>query len=241
MQGDLLSLILLGSIMAGAGWARADYRRWVALGTSGLPQTLRGWIAVTRYRLMMRDPFATDIYAPAGDVGPGVGNLPRRAAPRPRMAPYPIPHRQLSQYGGSLIRDELNRLFDAVVLRHSGLVEYKLSHFEKHSQAITLCCPDRGHASARASHGEVAHIHPSDGSMHMIFSEADAKAVIETGWGERHPLAGLVLGIPATYLFIYSPRDSLELSIVGCLIDSSIAHMAGTPARAWIDPPPQST
>lgn len=193
---------------------------------------MRGWIALTRYRLMMRDPFATDMYAPAAASVSGVGSLPPRAGPRPRMAPYPIPHRQLDQYGGSLIRGELNRLFNAVVARHSGLVEYKLSHFEKHSQAITLCCPDRGHVHARASHGEVAHIHPFDGSMHMIFSEADAKAVIEAGWGERHPLAGLVLNIPNTYLFVYPPRDAFELSIVGRLIESAIAHMLGGPRPA---------
>jgi alkylhydroperoxidase family enzyme len=224
--GELTSLVALGGLALGAGWwARADYHRWIALGPGGLPHTLRGWIRLTRYRLMMRDSLDTAMYAAAARA-PGIGVLPQRAGPRPRMAPYPIPHRQLDQYGGTLIRGELNRLFDAVVSRHSVVVHYQLSHFEKHSQAVTLRRPEFGHRHALASHGEVGHVHSFDGSMHMIFSEADARTVIEAGWGERHPLAGRVLDIPNTYIFVYPPRDAFELQIIERLIEAAIAHMS---------------
>lgn len=37
--------------------------------------------------------------------------------------------------------------------------------------------------------GEVCHSHPSDGSLHLVLHPADVRAVLEKGWGERHPLA----------------------------------------------------
>jgi hypothetical protein len=225
----LVATIVVAGLIGAALWARADFKRWTALGPGGLPHTTAGWIKLARYRLMSGDCFSTRMYsAGSTDDSPAhLGSLPRRAGPRPRIAPYPIPHRQLDQYGGTQIRRRLDHLFDEVVERHAGIIHYKLSHFEKHTPAITLCKPECGHDHALASHGEVAHVHPFDGSMHMIFSPRDAKVVIEAGWGERHPLAGRVLNIPNTYIFVYPPRDDEELAVVGRLIDGSVAHMRG--------------
>ena len=36
--------------------------------------------------------------------------------------------------------------------------------------------------------GEIAHAHPSDGSLHVWLSQADARTVVENGWGMRFPL-----------------------------------------------------
>lgn len=38
---------------------------------------------------------------------------------------------------------------------------------------------------------ELAHIHLSEGSLHLILSPQDARKVIGSGWGERHRLAGM--------------------------------------------------
>jgi hypothetical protein len=32
---------------------------------------------------------------------------------------------------------------------------------------------------------EIAHVHPTDNSLHMLLSPADARAVVEAGWGRR--------------------------------------------------------
>jgi hypothetical protein len=32
---------------------------------------------------------------------------------------------------------------------------------------------------------EIAHVHPEDNSLHMLLSPADARAVVEAGWGRR--------------------------------------------------------
>ena len=116
-------------------------------------------------------------------------------------------------------------MFDAKVAAQGEALTYALSHFEKRNQAITLRCPACGHADAQASHGEIAHIHPSDGSMHMILSVRDANAAIRAGWAERHGLAGIVLGLPATYMLVYAPRDEGDLIAIDRMLVAAIAHM----------------
>lgn len=39
---------------------------------------------------------------------------------------------------------------------------------------------------------ELAHIHHLDGSLHVVLSPQDTRKVIQQGWGELHPLAGLL-------------------------------------------------
>lgn len=198
----------------------------------GLPHNAKGWLITTCFRLRAGDPLTTDVYHRAiglPDDRPALGNLPHRNGPRPAIAPWPVPHRQTDQFPGTGMRQKLNDLFDATVDAHAETVQYKLSFYETHNPAVTLLDPDEGHAHARLGEGEVAHIHPDDGSMHMIFSPSDAKTVIEEGWGERHPMAGVLPNLPDTYLFVYPPRDEAELAVVKELLHASIAHMSARP------------
>ncbi len=209
---------MLGFAAAGTfAWALWDFQRWISLGLGGLPANARGWLAMTSYRLKAKNEL---------DVGPlmqaitaGDRPLSTRVRPRqgkrPKISPYPVPHRQLSQLPGEAIREELVRLFDRAVLHHAGDVHYALSHFEKRHPAVTL----RGQPTR-----EIAHIHPSDSSMHMILSPADAVAAIRSGWGQRHGLAGIALGLPLTYVMIYAPRNDDELTVVSGLLEAAIAY-----------------
>ena len=57
---------------------------------------------------------------------------------------------------------------------------------------------------------EFAHIHPhpDNGSMHVKLSVPDAKAVVDSGWGEDHYL--VTLGhYPAGLIMVFSPRDAV--------------------------------
>jgi len=123
--------------------------------------------------------------------------------------------------------------FDELVNRRPDLLRYDLSFFERRNQAVFLREPARGHPDAKASQGEVAHVHPSDGSMHMIFSARDARMVIEAGWGECHPLAGR-LNLPDTYILVYPPRDEGEIAVTARLLEAAVGHMAAlaTPTSA---------
>ena len=59
---------------------------------------------------------------------------------------------------------------------------------------------------------EIAHMHDSEGSLHLTLHPRDAAIVIERGWGERHPLAGrwLLEG----FMMIYAPKGEDELATV---------------------------
>ncbi|WP_217429803.1 luciferase domain-containing protein, partial [Sphingomonas bacterium] len=137
------------------------------------------------------------------------------------------PHRQLTDHAPEAVRASLTRAFDARVARDPARLGYALSHFERHNQAVTLRPGCRRCADARRTHGEIGHIHPSDGSMHMVLGASDTRAVIERGWGERHGLAGIALGLPMTYTLIYAPRDEAEVDTVATILDAAIAHMSG--------------
>lgn len=199
-------------------WALSDYRAWRALGVGGLPPTWRGWATMTRLRRRMRDPLDT-----SGFTGAGTLDLPARAGDRPRIAPHPIPHRQLSDHAPAAAKAALAAAFDAAVAAAPDALAFRPSHFEKHNPAITArCC-------AAADHGEIAHIHPSDGSMHMILGPADARIVIARGWGERHGLAGVAFGLPPTYLLIYAPRAVAEVAPIAAILAAAIRHAPGAP------------
>jgi hypothetical protein len=232
MTATLLSVLAVGAALAAILWAWLDYRAWTSLGPGGLPHTLVGWLRMTWLRLQKGECIGTgplDGAVGSEDDRAYLGALVRRAGPRPRVAPHPIPQRQTSQHAPTGIRAGLDRLFEDAVRRHEDLVGFQLSHFEKHTPAVTLCDPRCGHVFALASHGEIGHVHPSDGSMHLILSPSDAKRAIDAGWGERHGLAGRKLGLPITYTFVYSPRDDTELKAVGELLEAAIRFMGARP------------
>ena len=138
---------------------------------------------------------------------------------------HPVPHRQLDQLPGAPTTQRIVATFDDLVNRRPDLLRYELSFFEKRNQAVFLRDPVSGHADAKASHGEIAHVHPSDGSMHMIFGAGDARVVMEAGWGECHPLAGR-LNLPDTYILVYPPRDANEMEMTRQLLEAAVSHMA---------------
>lgn len=227
MEIDLLAFILVVGVIA-LVWCRHDYLAWKGLGVGGLPHTFKGWYTMTRLRMKKGEPILTDILDPyIGKEGDHVylGDLILRNGSRPTVAVHPIPHRQLDQHATTGISQKLKLIFDEAVNTRVGLVEYKLSFYEKHTLAVTLCHPECGHVYAIGTHGEIGHIHPSDGSMHMILSPSDTKQAINKKWGERHGLAGKG-SLPLTYLFVYAPRDEMELGVAKNLLDAAIGHMS---------------
>ena len=228
LMNNLLILFLL-SIGAGIVWIVSDYRAWKSLGRGGVPYNFYGWLMVTRFRLAKRDSISTTIYNDRlGNAEDSVNlrDLPLRQGSRPRIGAHPVPHRQLDQFAEENIRQQLDQMFNSFVAANSKHIYFTKSFYEKRNDAVTLIEVESGHALAKISHGEIAHIHPADGSMHMIFSPSDAKQVIEKGWGERHPLAGVPkFDLPDTYLMIYTPRNSQELAVVAQLLRAAVEHL----------------
>ena len=70
---------------------------------------------------------------------------------------------------------------------------------------------------------EVAHIHGSDMSSHLLLSLPDAKEVIARGWGERHRLSGSAL-VPLGYTMLYSPRKVEEVGVLTAIFEGGIEY-----------------
>ena len=80
------------------------------------------------------------------------------------------------------------------------------------------------HISYPRSPREIFHLHDSEGSGHGVFSKADAVLIIQKAWGEKHPLSGMALGIPESYLIIYAPRNEEEIKVVEMLARAAARH-----------------
>ncbi len=215
--------------VAATAWGLLDYRAWTSLGPGGLPHTFAGWLKMTTLRIKQRDPLSIDPLRPLQGQpmdNSVLGELPRREGPRPRIAPHPVPHRQLNQHAPFVMRAKQASVFETCASGCGGRLHYVRSYFEKHNDAVTLRDAQSGHPDACVTCGEIAHIHPSDGSMHMILATTDARKVIEAGWGERHGLAGVALGLPWTYMMIYAPRDDDELRAIAQILNAAVSHMA---------------
>lgn len=206
-----------------------DYRQWRSLGEGGVPANALGYLIVTVLRIVKREPFSIRPYEKLWGQPYNrswIAGLPQRQGSRPSIDPHPIPQRQVDQHGASIMVDKTMQLFDSVVAANDGL-KYAPSGFETRHDAITLVepYPYPNHEVARRAKGEVAHVHPTDGSMHMIFSPADATKVLSAGWGERHALAGLG-PLPLTYLMVYAARSDDDLGVVSRLLDASVSYMS---------------
>lgn len=68
---------------------------------------------------------------------------------------------------------------------------------------------------------EFAHLHPfPDESLHLMLPPELAARVVESGWGEPHPMARLGL-IPSSALMVYAPRDEHELEVVFSFVEAA--------------------
>jgi hypothetical protein len=70
---------------------------------------------------------------------------------------------------------------------------------------------------------EIAHAHPADNSLHVWLSDVDARKVIESGWGQRFPLAFVKSG----WILVYAPRNAAELDVVQGIVRAGVAWITG--------------
>lgn len=210
----------------------ATFQKWVAVGPGGLPHTLAGFRTLQALNARLKDPLDTRIIATRISLGNDVSTLeilPPRQGERPTIAPFAIPHRQTDQHNSSVVREAQRSSIDEIVSQNKGTVHYLKSYFEKHNDALFLIDSASGNPDVvKVTHGEIGHMHPTDGSMHATLSPSDAKEVIEKGWGELHGLYGQVFqgndALSGTYMMIYSPRNEQELKITNQIINAAIMY-----------------
>lgn len=209
-----------------------QYQSWVAIGVGGLPHTLEGFRTLQSLNKKLRNPLdISQLVAKMGATGDikTLKDLPKRPGARPTIAPFAIPHRQTDQHNNTTIRQKQKALFNEVVAQNKSLVHFQKSYFEKHNDAVFLNDSTRGNQTVvTATHAEVGHLHPTDGSMHFSLSPSDTKEVLEKGWGELHGLAGQIYKpgsqLPSTYMMVYSPRTEDELVIIKKILEAAILY-----------------
>ena len=87
--------------------------------------------------------------------------------------------------------------------------------------------------------GEICRSHPEDGSMRLNLHPADAKTVIESGWGERYPRAmsnwwwKYFTGVPTGCTLIYAPRSEQELMVVTEIIRAAVWWVGKMDSESW--------
>lgn len=205
-----------------------DYCAFLSLGAGGTPQTfLGGYLRIKLLSLFALPSPRSPAPIPADLRQNGyLTQLPLRQGARPDVVGI-APHRQTTQkspahtaaYASlaarlrSLARDPANALVEGT------------SCFEKHGTGLFSRTP-----LTRTCRGEVCHVHGSDGSLHMTLYPADAKLVIERGWGERHPIARggfFSRFVPRHFVMVYAPRDEAEVEIVVRIVGAAVWWVSG--------------
>lgn len=217
------------ALILGAGIiAYLDYRAYVALGPHGLPNTFWGW----HKQLLMCLKSRKDTTIPAPyDLGSVAGPhdremfLPKTAAgglswrlgnKAPHVPGFVAPQRQTTDVASGKTKKAMFSYLDALVVANLGALQTQTSVLEGPVPAMGMkdfqSMPEASRPQVLThTRGEMCHIHPPDGSTHLLLSLADQKKVIELGWGRRHRLSGGGL-LPWNYTFIYAPRDEEEMA-----------------------------
>ncbi|KAF2240512.1 hypothetical protein BU26DRAFT_525977 [Trematosphaeria pertusa] len=203
-----------------------DYQAFLSLGPGGTPSTPLGYAKIKLLSLIcLRHPRRPVAVPP--HFRPQKGYLPAlRTRPGERPVVQGIaPQRQQTQRSSEEIYRGLVGAMRRLIGEPANCLLERTSCFEKHSSGIFASTP-----ITRTCGGEVCHAHPSDGSLHMTLHPADAKIVLESGWGERHPLARggwCRRFVPREFVLIYAPRNEQEIEVVMRIIAAGVWWVAG--------------
>jgi len=149
--------------------------------------------------------------------------LPPRKGERPRTTPDD-PHRQLTQNAPVELQEELVQR--GKTLADTFVAPSLISLPGAQGFVLDRTAPTAPYDVFMIAR-EFAHVHqPSDGSLHMVVPPRLVRQVLERGWGEPHPVAGMGL-IPPTTMMIYGPRDREELEVVWSLLQASWSYARG--------------
>lgn len=221
----LISLILP---LLAALYIHHDYRSFLSLGPGGTPSTPLGYLKIKLLSLIsLRDPLRPlpvplHFRPEHGYLTPWT--LPSRSGTRPVVQGI-APQRQRTQKSSPEIYTTLVSSLRSLTTDPRNCVVERTSCFEKHSSGLFASTP-----ITRTCGGEICHAHPSDGSLHLSLHPADACIVIESGWGERHPLAKggwFRRFVPREFVLVYAPRGAEEVDVVLGVVKAAVWWVSG--------------
>ena len=208
-----------------------EYAAWLGIEAGGLPHNFFGYIiakvigtqksadllSTTLYTKLMDSPVKSKQYIP---------DLPIRTGPAPIVSEWAVPVRQLSSHAERMHVKALDSVIASTTASFPKDTLRAPSKQEggKCDALWVMASPvaTNPNTSTSGRNGpekmELYHFHDFDGSAHATLSPADAKYLLDRGWGIRHPLSGQMLfGIgmllPANYVMIYAPRNEEEIRV----------------------------
>ncbi|KAM3473789.1 hypothetical protein MY5147_004596 [Beauveria neobassiana] len=207
--------------------AYRDYSAYCALGDHGLPGNFKGWCIQLKFTRNSRKdttvPAPYDLAVEAALLGPHADKsflpppsrrlpfLPPRDGPRPSIPGFTAPQRQITDTASPAMKARMYAHLEALTKANATLLQYDLSTLEGPVPALQLHKHQNRPEHLRKTRGELAHIHPVDGSTHLVLSLPDSRRIIETRWGQRHRLSGTMLGWG--YTLVYAPRNEREFEV----------------------------
>lgn len=230
---ETLTVAACSAVLLGVAWLAYDYQAWFTFSTGGTPPNVQGYWKMTEYRI--RRAFAGDNLTDVTSLSTaGVSHLyeklPLRQHCRPSLMPRTLPQRQHPQSLAADISDRLHNLPSKYARLHPELLTLDKSIIEGRSTDAIFArsqLPGRRAAVHDAVLGdEIAHVHPQDNSLHVWLTQADARKVVEAGWGQRFPLSSLD-SCDEGFIFVYAPVTMLEVDVIEQIIQAGIANLTG--------------
>lgn len=229
-------IVTLGALGLLISIIREDYQAAVARGTGGVPSSFFGYLELNFFRLFQVRNLRT-----APEVSPQLfmqrgflERLPVRQGLRPRVVGL-APQRQMTQMGSKSMYEALAGIIVDFERTHQAQSYLGRSTFKNNNTA--LFARTTGYSRTKY-HGEICHAHSNDGGMHLNMHPADIKLVVESGWGERHPVArdnywwNLICPVPAGLTLVYSPREEKELEVMKEIIKAAAWWMSGVDSKS---------
>ena len=218
-------------------WVVNDFIAWKSCGTGGTPPTWPGYWRMTKIRVHRMLLFGRDKLTDASVLstdGPrylSAAAIGVRKGSRPAMVSRTMPQRQVPYRRGTVdagVAERVDTMMANFVYDYRALLDLYPSRTEGGStDAIygkeTLTNLNHTVKSDKQIQFEIAHAHPSDGSLHVWLSQTDAKTVLENGWGLRFPLAFVDKG----WTMIYAPRTMDEANVVQKIVKAGISWVTG--------------
>jgi hypothetical protein len=232
-----VSTATAAALTVSLAWVISDFYAWKSFGTGGTPPTWAGYWRMTKIRINRLLLFGKDDLSdpsPLSSAGPKYldGNaIPVREGSRPAIMARTMPQRQVPYKPDSVepgVEERVKSMMATFAAQHPSILDLRPSKTEGGSTDAIYAKPALETLNDRAKNNkmlgtEIAHAHPSDGSLHVWLSEADAKTVVEKGWGMRFPLKFIDKG----WAMVYAPRTMAEVDVIEKIVKAGIAWIAG--------------
>ncbi len=218
-------------------WVLHDFYAWKAFGTGGTPPTWAGYVRMSKIRFNRALLFGKDDLTDASRLsssGPKYldpNSVPQREGDRPATMARTMPQRQVPYARGTVdpgVAERVSNMMATLAAQHPTVLELRPSKTEGGSTDAIYAIPTLPTLNTKAKTdkiltSEIAHAHPAEGSLHVWLSEADAKTVVEKGWGLRFPLPMVDRG----WTMVYTPRTMGEVDVVENIVKAGTAWVSG--------------